>query len=302
MLWKLIERLGGTVLTIHLNGEFGVGKEASARLIHRHYPHHDAGFYIFDCRKQTLLGNSTHRNASEKALDDLHAVLAAPENHVLYFSNIEKMSPQIQDRLKRLLETRFETASPWIITSNRRPLIHNSDTSCLSQNLLKLMSTISIHIPPLHERPEEIPQIISWYVNHAEEGVRTETLPMPDIQGMNHLIKYRWPGNLRQLQQVIHRAIKHQKWDKVINTVETCSINSDDTIEEIAAFYILSHAELSIQKDKILEGFIAASNSDDIGLLDLAFYNEAVSQISDQILSHNIKNGSAKDSLNNELF
>ena len=295
MLWELINRLGDTILTIYLNGEIGAGKEASARLIHRHYPSKDAEFCKYDCRDFTTHSNGTRRNASAKALNNLHTVLAAPENHVLYFANIENMPLQVQYHLKRLLETRFETAPPWIITSNGRPSTHQSDKCRIDKNLLALLNTISVHIPPLHERPEEIPQIIAWYVNQAEAGTRHARLPMPDTEDMNRLTRYTWPGNLRQLQQVVRRAIKHQQWDKAISNVETWSIHSDDTIDEMAAFYILSHAELSIQRDKILEGLITASNSDDIGLLDLAFFNEAVSQIADQILSHNIKNESIKN-------
>ena len=280
MLWELIDRLGNTSLTIRLSGETGVGKDAGARLIQHHYPHHGAKFYCYDCQK--LMARSKPW-ASDQVKYDLYTVLASPENHILYFKHIEDMPAEVQVGLMKLLEVQFEKATPWILISSSQRLTPHIESGRLNKDLLESLATVRVHIPPLREKPDKIPLLLAWYLNHSETRTSNALPPMPDVQTMKYLKQYSWPGNLRQLQQIAHRALKNRNWPKVIRNIETRSICGDETIDEIAAFYILSYAEISIQREKVLEKLIAASNMDDIGLLDLAFLNEAVSQIADSI-------------------
>jgi DNA-binding NtrC family response regulator len=113
--------------------------------------------------------------------------------------------------------------------------------------------------------------------------------PMPDASTMKRLMTYHWPGNLHQLRQIARRAIKQQQWDTVINTLETRSVQSTDIVDEMAAIYILSLSEISIHKDMVMEGLIASSDMNDVGLLDLAILDEVACQFADMISMPNGK-------------
>jgi DNA-binding NtrC family response regulator len=153
----------------------------------------------------------------------------------------------------------------------------------MKEKLIGRLDTVHIHIPPLRERPERIPQILIWYLNHANGDSPHSMPPMPDAATMKRLKNYHWPGNLYQLRQIARRAVKHQQWETVISTLETRSLQSTDIIDEMAAIFILSLTEIRICKDLVLEGLIAASDMNDVGLLDLAILNEAACQFADLI-------------------
>jgi hypothetical protein len=111
--------------------------------------------------------------------------------------------------------------------------------------------------------------------------------PMPDESTMKCLMNYHWPGNIHQLRQIACRAIKQQRWDTIISTLDTRSVPGTDIIDEMAAIFILSLSQISICKEMVVEGLIAASDMDDVGLLDLAILNEAACQFEDMISMSN---------------
>jgi hypothetical protein len=217
------------------------------------------------------------------AMDKFRSLLAAPQKNVFYFSHIGKMRSDAQDHLQHILEQQFPATPPWILTSNVQPLQPHFVNGRLNKQLIDRLDTIHIHIPPLRERPERIPQILTWYLNHAIAETPHCMPPMPDQSTMKRLMNYHWPGNLHQLRQVAHRAIRQQQWDTVISTLETRSVQCTDIIDEMAAIFILSLSQISIRTEMVLEGFIASSDMNDVGLLDLAIFNEVACQFADMI-------------------
>jgi DNA-binding NtrC family response regulator len=276
ILWELIRRLANTNLTIRISGETGVGKEAVARLIYRHYPHESAAFAKIDCRKLGLA-------SSPSPMGVLNRVLTSPERHVIYLEHLESIPKIIHKHLLELLCTPFASAPPWIIASSLQPLERCIHDSHISIPLFRALDTIHIYLPPLRSRPEKTPQILSWLISQYNTG----DFSMPDHDAMERFIEYHWPGNWRQIQQVARKASAQKKWDIPLTgpNPDTDKHDKHDKIDEIAAIYILSMAELSIHKDKVMENLMAACNLEEIGLLDLAIFNEAVSQIADHLSS-----------------
>jgi DNA-binding NtrC family response regulator len=284
ILWELIGHLADACLTIRISGESGMGKEAVARLIHRHCPHPNAGFLKHDFRKSHVKSGGTERQRQSEATDKLFSLLASPQKNVFYLTHIETMPSDVQDRLQHLLEQQFQAMPPpWILTSNDRPLQPHLVSGRLNRKLIERLDTIHIHIPPLRQRPERIPQILAWYLNHTDGDTPSGIPPMPDEPTMKRLMAYHWPGNLHQLRQIARRAIKQQQWNTVINTLETRSVQSTDIVDEMAAIYILSLSEISIHKEMVIEGLIASSDMNDVGLLDLAILDEVARQFTDRI-------------------
>lgn len=274
-MWELIGRLSNTILTIRISGEFGVGKEAIARLLYRHYPHENAIFFKVNCQRLKIA-------SAPSPMAELNQLLTAPQRHVIYLENIDVAPKESQKRLLELLNTINSACPPWVIVSSLTPLEQHITNGQFSDALFRALDTIHIDLPPLRSRPDKIPQIISWILNHHHSGRDT----IPTMDEMEQLIDYRWPRNWRQLQQVVQQAFRGKDWDTALNGLES-SDAADEEISEVAAIYILSLARLHIHKDKVMEGLMAASNLNDIGLLDVAIFNEAVTQIVDHIRMQN---------------
>lgn len=284
MLWELIGRLANNCLTFRISGETGVGKEAIAHLIRRHYPHKNNTFINIDCKDLHGTFNANEPTGTNlTSITTYNSALDNPQNKVFYLENVQFLPEQLQTRLKKTLIQKYATASPWVFVSSIDPL-ENLEDNRIDPSLFDILNTFHIAVPPLRHFPENIPQILSWFL-HAYSQKDPKAFPaMPNPNNLNRLLAYPWPGNLRQLQQVAWNAFTTTDWDDVVDNIDATATNecTQDT-DEIAAIHMMSLAKISIHKEKIIEGFMSSSKLEEVGLLDLAIYHEAVSQISDHI-------------------
>ena len=100
---------------------------------------------------------------------------------------------------------------------------------------------------------------------------------------MQRLVDYHWPGNWCQIQRVVRQALDSQSWIATIDAIETFENIHDCWIDTMAAIYILSSAKFKIQKERIMDSLMEASPIEEVGLLDMAIYNEALGQIADHL-------------------
>ncbi len=275
ILWELVGRLANTTLTVRISGEMGVGKEAVARLLGRHYPHSRAKFQKIDCRQLTM-------GAAPSPMTRLNRLLASPNRKIFYLENIESATKEIQNRLLELLSTGYADSPPWLLASSLQPLERFLNSGRLSSKLYEALNTLHILLPPLRSRSERIPQILSWFLNHYHHNLLSGSLALPGMHEMERLMNYHWPMNWRQLQEFAKEAIDKMAWDVPLNSSLPQKALPQE-IDDIAAIYILSMARLRIDKEKVLELMMSASQSDEIGLLDLVILNEAVDQIAEQL-------------------
>lgn len=276
ILWELVNRLANTTLAIRISGEMGVGKEAVARLLYRQYPHPKVQFQRIDCR-QLKIGL-----APITPMTRFNELLASPQCNVFYLENIDCATKEIQNRLLQLLNTSYPALPPWILASSLYSLEQSLHDGRLSSELYQALNTVHIFIPPLRSKSERIPQILSWLLNRHNHNLPWCSLSLPETDEMDRLIDYHWPWNWRQLQEFAKKATAKMAWD-----VPLISSLPDDAlpheIDDIAAIHILSMAKLHIHKEKVLEEMVVASDLAHIGFLDLAIFNEAVSQIAEQL-------------------
>lgn len=297
ILWDLISRLANTSLTIRISGETGTGKESIARLLNSHYPHQNSVFIKFNCK--TLKLQSKARSSKDPvsgSVDALQRVLAAPQYHVVFLEHVGYLPGELQDRLLSLLDIHYPTAPPWVITTSVEPLEDFVRNSGFSPPLLKALDTVHIALPPVRSKPERIPQMLYWLLSQNSGQGHCARPSIPDMDTIERLIHYHWPGNWQQLQRVTRAAFRAKGWDSALNSINLFNSQDESQINEMAAIYILSLAKLNIQKERVMDGLMASSNLDEIGLLDLAIFHEAVSQIADHICSHNVDQGNNKNS------
>jgi DNA-binding NtrC family response regulator len=297
ILWDLISRLANTTLTIRISGEPGTGKAGIARLLNSHYPHHNSVYVKFNCKTLKLQSKAPlSKTPVSGSMDAFQRILAAPQNHVLYLEHIECLPGELQDRLLYLFDRHHPAAPPWIISSSVEPLEDYVQKSDFNPHLLKALDTVHIALPPLRTQPDRIPQMLCWLLSQNNDQDHGPPPSIPDMNTLERLVQYHWPGNWQQLQRVTRAAFKAKGWHVALNSIDLYNDPDESEINEMAAIYILSLAKLNIQKERVMEGLMASSNLDEIGLLDLAIFHEAVSQIADYICTHNLDQGNKKNS------
>jgi DNA-binding NtrC family response regulator len=292
ILWELISRLANSTLTVRISGESGTGKNSIARLLGSHYPHKNSVFLEFNCKTLNLQSKEPAvRPPVPGSVEKFLSVLAAPQYHVFYLEHIEYLPENLQGRLLSLFDNNYQPAPPWIISSTVEPIRQFVPKSGFSDALFKALDTVHIVLPPLRDKPESIPQMFAWLMNQNESQSTCGRRYIPDMDTMERLIHYHWPGNWRQLQRSTQAAIDANGWNFALDLYDFDKDRDESQINELAAIYILSLAKLNIQKERVMEGLMASFNIGEIGLLDLAIFHEAVSQIADHICSQNADQG-----------
>ncbi len=276
--------MANTCLTFRISGEIGVGKEAIARLIYRHYPAEKSTFTKINCRALSGLESHTGASGNSPSTDaSFRAELDTPENRVFYFQNIHWLPIEMQTQLQQMLTRQYTAGSPWVFASSIEP-IESMQNNPLIATLSEALDIIHIAVPPLRAHTDKIPQILAWYANLFSKTHTSTSPAMPSTQNMDCLQCYHWPGNLRQLQTVAWEAFESSDWDAALAHLDALPTHEQDLeVEGISAIYLMSLSKLSIQREKIIECLMMASKTEDMGLLDLAIYNEAITQIADHI-------------------
>jgi len=209
-----------TRATVLLQGESGTGKELFARAIHDQSERRDKPFIKLNCAalpeglvESALFGHE--KGAFTGAIKRVEGAFERANRGTLLLDEISEMRLDLQAKLLRVLqEQEFERVGGTtpikvdvrIIATTNRDLAMEADHGTFRQDLYYRLSTIPVLIPPLRERPEDIPQLALRFAMRvaAEMGKKIEGLS-PDA--LAALQTYPWPGNVRELQHVIERAV-----------------------------------------------------------------------------------------------
>jgi DNA-binding NtrC family response regulator len=204
-----------------ITGESGVGKEIVARLIHaasdrRHYP-----LVTVNCAAltETLLETELFghvRGSFTGAFRDRTGVLEQAHRGTVFMDEIGETTPRMQGLLLRFLETgeiqrvgsdRTEgRVNVRVIAATNRNLIEAVAARTFRDDLYYRLNVIQLHMPPLRERAEDIPAMLSHFFSmYAAEN----QVPNPTISAdaMALLVSYKWPGNVRELKNVVERLV-----------------------------------------------------------------------------------------------
>jgi len=206
--------------TVLLQGETGVGKELLAREIHDLGPTHDGPFVELKCSAipETLLESELfgyEKGAFTDAKRMKKGLMELANGGTLFLDEIGEMSLSTQSKLLRALEQkrfrRVQGVSD-IVVETRIVAATNKDLKTLVQqekfreDLFFRLDVIRIPVPPLRERPEDIPPLIDHFVGHWNRELG-RNVKGPNDRALELLLAYRWPGNVRELRNVIERAI-----------------------------------------------------------------------------------------------
>jgi DNA-binding NtrC family response regulator len=223
-LFQLLETVAATNSTILVTGETGSGKEVVARAIHQHSPRRLQRFVALNCSAipETLLEAELFghvRGAFTGAIGNRQGRLEQAHKGTLFLDEVGTMSGALQMKLLRVLQEReFERIGDThttkvdvrVIAATNSDLRRMVSDGMFREDLYYRLNVIPVQIPPLRDRKEDIPLLVQHFLDkfRAEAPAGTVRSPMTvSQQAMRHLMAYPWPGNVRQLENAIERAV-----------------------------------------------------------------------------------------------
>jgi len=215
---QVIDRIAGGALSVLLLGETGVGKEVIAELVHRRSPRRHQPLLRLNCAAmtETLLESELfghERGAFTGAVTTKLGLLETAGGGTVFLDEIGELSPAIQVKLLRVLEDRTVTRVGGLkpkaidvrfVAATNRDLEREIARGRFRQDLYYRLAGITLAIPPLRERVGEIAPLARAFLAAACTGARR--IPALDPVALDVLTRYAWPGNIRELRNVIERA------------------------------------------------------------------------------------------------
>jgi PAS domain S-box-containing protein len=215
-----VEQVAPTDATVLIEGETGTGKELLARTVHRLSARKDRTLVTVNCAalpptlvESELFGRE--KGAYTGALTRMTGRFEVADGATLFLDEIGELPLDVQAKLLRVLEQgRFERLGSTrplqvnvrIIAASNRDLARNVEEGKFRKDLYYRLNVFPIAVPPLRERPEDIPLLIWAFVRQYEKkmGKRIEHIPR---KSMETLQRYPWPGNARELRNVVEHAM-----------------------------------------------------------------------------------------------
>lgn len=217
---QLLQTVAATSSTVLITGETGTGKELAARAIHHSSPRRTNRFVALNCSAipETLLEAELFghvRGAFTGAVANRQGRLEQAHRGTLFLDEVGTMSPALQAKLLRVLQEReFERVGDTatvridvrVIAATHSDLEHMVAEGSFRQDLFYRLNVIPVRVPALRERREDVPLLAQHFLERVSGELGRP--PATISQGaMRQLMAYAWPGNVRQLENTIERAL-----------------------------------------------------------------------------------------------
>jgi len=220
----LVKSIAAARSTVLITGESGTGKELAARAIHAHSNRNGKLFIKVNCAalpenliESELFGHK--KGAFTGAIRDTKGKFELASGGTLLLDEIGEMPLSIQSKLLRVLQEREIdkiggeqpiAVDVRIIATTNRDLRKEVSRGAFREDLFYRLNVVPIHLAPLRERKEDIPELLNHFIKqyNEENGFAVEGA---DETARQKLVDYRWPGNIRELQNIVERAVVLQK-------------------------------------------------------------------------------------------
>ncbi len=216
----VVEKVARHDSAVLLSGASGTGKELVARLIHRESPRGSGPFVAINCGgiPEQLLESEFFgfvKGAFTGADRDKPGLFEAADGGTLFLDEVGDLPGSLQVKLLRVLQegefrrlgsTEVRRASVRIISATNRDLEASVEAGEFREDLYYRLAVVPIHLPQLRTRVEEIPELAMYLLRRQAErlGVQVEGI---HPEAMSVLLRYSWPGNIRELENVLERAL-----------------------------------------------------------------------------------------------
>ena len=223
-IYELIDTVARTDSTVLIAGESGTGKELIAKAVHEKSERNRHAFVSINCGalpenllESELFGHS--RGAFTDAYRDKKGLFEVAHKGTLFLDEIAEMSQKMQVKLLRAIQERIIrrvggneeiSVDTRIISATNKDLLSEMKKGSFRSDLFYRLNVISIRVPPLRERKDDIPLLMQYFLKIFNERFNKK------IEGFDHDVfdvmrRYSWPGNIRELENYVERAVALEK-------------------------------------------------------------------------------------------
>jgi len=219
-IYSLIEKIAPTETTVLITGESGTGKEMAARAIHYLSPRRDKPFVTINCGAlpESLLESELFghvKGSFTGAVSDKKGMFEVADKGTLFLDEVGEMSPMTQVKLLRALQerkirrvggTEEIPVNVRIIAATNQDLKKKIADGSFREDLYYRLNVLSLEMPPLRERKEDIPLLVNHFLQkYCQKLGRKLKRVAPEVYAVFET--YHWPGNIRELENVIERVV-----------------------------------------------------------------------------------------------
>ncbi len=217
---ELIQKVAVTKATVLVTGESGTGKELVARAIHAQSPRRDKPLISVNCSAlaETLLESELfghERGSFTGATSQRKGRFEIADGGTLFLDEVGEMAPSVQVTLLRVLQNReFERVGGnktikvdvRLIAASNRDLKEEIPRGTFREDLYYRLNVVHIEVPPLRDRRDDLPILTRYFLERFSKELNKET-PTLTPEAMTTIMDYHWPGNIRELENMLERAV-----------------------------------------------------------------------------------------------
>jgi len=218
---EMVEKVADQDHTVIITGESGTGKEMITEAIHFSSPRKEGPFVKLNCAAltETLLESELfghEKGAFTGAHKRKEGRFRQAHGGSILLDEVSEMSLSMQVKLLRVLQEREITrvggeevikVDVRLIAATNKDLLKEIEKGRFREDLFYRLNVVSIHMPPLRERKKDIPLFFEYFVNKANKDSNKKVLPLFRKDVRELLVSYTWPGNIRELENMISRAV-----------------------------------------------------------------------------------------------
>jgi len=230
---ELIEHVADTGLNVIITGESGVGKEVVSQNLYYKSQRKGKPFIKVNCAAlpEGLLESELfgyERGAFTGAERKKRGKFELAHQGVIFLDEIGDMPLLLQSKLLHVLQggefaplgsEKGVRSDAWVIASTNQELEKRVKEGLFREDLFYRLNTIKIYIPPLRNRPEDIPPLIDYFIEKYASQFDRKNISKPDSDAMEKLIAYSWPGNVRELQSILKSSMVIGNWEEVVGNL-----------------------------------------------------------------------------------
>ncbi|WP_298273092.1 sigma 54-interacting transcriptional regulator [Geobacter sp.] len=275
----LIKQVGPTPTTVLIRGESGTGKELTARAIHRYSRRNDKPLVTVNCTTITdslleseLFGHK--RGAFTGAIADKKGLFEAADGGTIFLDEIGDITPKLQAELLRVLDmgevrpvggTAAKKVDVRLIAATNRNLEEGVREGWFREDLYYRLNVFAITMPPLRSRVESIPLLAHHFLEKASTKLNKKIVAIEE-RAIKALMQYPWPGNIREMQNVIERAsvlthddvIRHENLPRAFS--ESYADDSLADLDTRSSFRAERERHVVKLEKKLVQRFLAEAN------------------------------------------
>ena len=270
VLWK-VEQVAPTDSVVLITGESGTGKELVARAIHERSKRKDRVMVKVDCAAlpATLIESELfgrEKGAYTGALTRQIGRIETADGSTLFLDEIGELGVELQAKLLRVVQdgdferlgsAKTSHVNVRLIAATHRDLAEWVKNETFREDLFYRLNVFPIHVPPLRERLDDIPLLVMAFLREFEKKMGKKICRVPS-RTMDELRRYPWPGNIRELRNVIERAVIVTTGEKLnLQPPRTLSVVSNRTLKEAESQHIVSALDKTGWRIKGPEGAAA---------------------------------------------